>query len=173
MLSHRNVVSNVMQNLQFDKEDPQITAADAKNDHQAWMAALPFFHIYGLTVIMMSSLAKGAYLVILRSFGLEKFVSLADKHKASVAHLGPPIILRLAKDPIVSKYDLSNFVYANSGSAPLSKELQLECEARIRAPITQGYGLSESSPTTHRTLLADKVFGANRQPSVKYGSQVC
>ncbi|KAI8320129.1 acetyl-CoA synthetase-like protein [Martensiomyces pterosporus] len=160
VLSHRNIVSNVLQSIEFDKADKIIKAADKNIAHQAWMCVLPMFHIYGMTVIMLLSIAKGAHLIILRSFNLEKFVSLSEKHKASVAHLSPPVILRLAKDPVVSKYDLSSFVYVNSGSAPLSKELQLEAEARIRADITQGYGLSETSPTTHRSLMATKVFGS-------------
>ncbi len=63
----------------------------------------------------------------------------------------PPIILQLTKDPLVAQYDLSKLRVINSGAAPLGPELQAECQAKLNVIVKQGYGLTETSPTTHVT----------------------
>jgi len=67
----------------------------------------------------------------------------------------PPTILQLAKDPLVSKYDFSTVRMINSGAAPLTKELVNSMYNRLHIPIKQGYGLSETSPTTHMQKWSD------------------
>lgn len=57
--------------------------------------------------------------------------------------------MQLAKNPIVSDYDLSSLKMMNSGAAPLTKDLVESCYERLKVPVKQGYGLSETSPTTH------------------------
>ncbi len=64
-------------------------------------------------------------------------------------YLVPPIVLLLAKDPLVSKYNLSSLRVINCGAAPLGDQVQMECSKRIGVIIKQGYGLTETSPTTH------------------------
>lgn len=65
------------------------------------------------------------------------------------AYVVPPVILLLAKSPVVSKYDLSSVRMMNSGAAPLTKDLVDAVHKRLQIPVKQGYGLSETSPTTH------------------------
>ena len=74
---------------------------------------------------------------------------LARKEHRLIICNDRPIILQLAKNPIVSKYDLSSLKMMNSGAAPLTKDLVESCYERLKVPIKQGYGLSETSPTTH------------------------
>lgn len=82
-------------------------------------------------------------------FDLEKFCSHVQKHSITFAYVVPPIILLLGKSPIVDKYDLSSVRMMNSGAAPLTKDLVEAVYKRLKIPIKQGYGLSETSPTTH------------------------
>lgn len=82
-------------------------------------------------------------------FDLERFCYLIQKHKITFAYVVPPVVLQLGKNPIVSKYDLSTVRMMNSGAAPLTKELVDSVYQRLKIPIKQGYGLSETSPTTH------------------------
>lgn len=82
-------------------------------------------------------------------FDLEKFCSHIEKFRITFAYVVPPIILLLGKSPVVSKYDLSSIRMMNSGAAPLTRELVEAVYARLKIPIKQGYGLSETSPTTH------------------------
>jgi 4-coumarate--CoA ligase len=82
-------------------------------------------------------------------FGLEKFCSHIQEHRITFAYVVPPVVLQLGKSPLVSKYDLSSIRMLNSGAAPLTKELVEALYSRLKIPIKQGYGLSETSPTTH------------------------
>ena len=82
-------------------------------------------------------------------FELEKFCSLIQEHKITFAYVVPPVVLLLGKHPVVDNYDLSSLKMLNSGAAPLTKELVYAVYERLKVPIKQGYGLSETSPTTH------------------------
>ena len=82
-------------------------------------------------------------------FEIEKFCSIIQKHKITFAYVVPPVVLLLGKHSIVDKYDLSSLRMLNSGAAPLTQELVEAVYKRLKVPIKQGYGLSETSPTTH------------------------
>lgn len=82
-------------------------------------------------------------------FEIERFCSVIQENKITFAYVVPPVVLLLAKHPIVDKYDLSSLRMISSGAAPLTKELVDAVYKRIGIPIKQGYGLSETSPTTH------------------------
>jgi acyl-CoA synthetase (AMP-forming)/AMP-acid ligase II len=143
MLSHRNLVANI---LQSTVQQP-VTADDTL------VGVLPLFHIYGLSVVMNAVLRNGATLVTMPRFDLEDYLGLVQEHRATKAHLVPPIVLALAKSPVVERYDLSSLELVNSGAAPLSAELQQAAAERIGCPVVQGYGMTESSPVTHVTPL--------------------
>jgi acyl-CoA synthetase (AMP-forming)/AMP-acid ligase II len=65
--------------------------------------------------------------------------------------VAPPIVVALAKHPIVDNYDLSKLEQVFSGAAPLSAELSLEAGARLGCDIVQGFGMTELSPVSHLT----------------------
>ncbi len=139
MLTHHNIVANICQVNQVETFDESDTL----------IGILPFFHIYGLTVVLSVSLYKGATIVTMPRFDLEQFLQLMQNHAISRAYLAPPIVLALAKHPLVSQYDLSRLKVIISGAAPLSKEVADACAARLGCLVKQGYGLTESSPVTH------------------------
>jgi acyl-CoA synthetase (AMP-forming)/AMP-acid ligase II len=141
MLTHRNLVANI---LQTSAQQP-VTTDDTL------VGVLPLFHIYGLTVVMNAVLRNGATLVTVARFDLEGYLALIQEHRATKAHLVPPIVLALAKSPLVERYDLSSLQLVNSGAAPLSAELAQAAAARVGCPVVQGYGMTESSPVTHVT----------------------
>ena len=88
-------------------------------------------------------------LVVMSKFEIEKFCSIIQKHSITFAYIVPPVVLLLGKHPVVDKYDLSSLRMLNSGAAPLTQELVEAVYRRLKVPIKQGYGLSETSPTTH------------------------
>ncbi|KZF26824.1 acetyl-CoA synthetase-like protein [Xylona heveae TC161] len=148
MLSHRNIVSNTMmitlgewRHLSWD------SCPDGKGDRV--MAFLPFYHIYGLTNLIHQSLYAGFTLVVMPKFNIEDFCSIVQEHRITFIYAVPPVILLLGKHPIVKKYDFRSVRMINSGAAPLSKELVEAAYKNVRVPIKQGYGLTETSPTTH------------------------
>jgi len=82
-------------------------------------------------------------------FDLQDFCKFVQELKITFVYVVPPVILLLGKNPIVDNYDLSTIRMMNSGAAPLTKELVDTVYNRLKIPIKQGYGLSETSPTTH------------------------
>jgi acyl-CoA synthetase (AMP-forming)/AMP-acid ligase II len=143
MLTHRNLVANMVQLKGTDSLCRPIT------DKDTITAVLPFFHIYGLGVIMNYALWKGATLVVFQRFDLEQFLGAIQEHGVTFAHLVPPILLALAKHPLVDNYDLSSLQGIMSGAAPLGGELAQAVEERLGCIVGQGYGLTETSPVTH------------------------
>lgn len=88
-------------------------------------------------------------------FDIEKFCAHVQNYKITFVFVAPPVVLQLGKHPIVDKYDLSSLRMMNSGAAPLTKELVESTSARIKVGIKQGYGLSETSPTSHTQAWED------------------
>jgi 4-coumarate--CoA ligase len=142
MLTHRNLVANIVQVL----EPANISEDDT------FVAVLPFFHIYGMQVLMNTGLAAGATIVTLPRFDLEQFLQAHQDHGVTRSFVAPPIVVALAKHPIVDQYDLSKVDQVFSGAAPLSAELALECGERLDCEVVQGYGMTELSPVTHLTV---------------------
>jgi acyl-CoA synthetase (AMP-forming)/AMP-acid ligase II len=143
MLTHRNVVANLC----------QVREVQTLTEDDTVIGVLPFFHIYGMTVIMNQALRMGASVVTMPRFDLGTFLDLLERHRVTKAHLVPPIILALAKDPSVEGRDLSSLQWINSGAAPLSGELADACAAKLGCKVVQGYGLTETSPVTHAVPL--------------------
>jgi acyl-CoA synthetase (AMP-forming)/AMP-acid ligase II len=141
MLTHRNLIANVAQVL---------SAADISEDEK-FIAVLPFFHIYGMQVLMNTGLRAGVTIITMPRFDLEEFLRLHQEHGITRSFVAPPIVVALAKHPIVDNYDLSALRQVFSGAAPLSAELSLECGARLGCEVVQGYGMTELSPVSHLT----------------------
>jgi len=139
MLTHYNLVANL----------GQVESIEALGPDDNLIAILPFFHIYGMLVLMSLGLYKGTKLVSMPRFDLEQFLQLMQDHKISRAYLVPPIVLAMAKHPLVDQYDLSNLKVILSGAAPLSAELSKACKERLGVIVKQGYGMTEMSPVTH------------------------
>lgn len=141
MLTHGNLVANVLQAL----------ACSGMAEDDVVDAVLPFFHIYGMQIMMNSGLAAGATVVILPRFDLAQFLKMHQDYHVTRSFLAPPIVLALAKHPMVSDYDLSSLQHIMSAAAPLSAELAQEAQARLGIEVVQGYGMTELSPVSHLT----------------------
>jgi 4-coumarate--CoA ligase len=161
MLTHRNIVANVLQITAAEgpmswKSRPGLPNGDSV------LAFLPFFHIYGLTVVLHQSLYRGITAVVMPKFDIESWCRIVQEHKITFAYVVPPVVLQLSKHPCVDRYKLSSLRMMNSGAAPLTRELVDAVFTRIKVPIKQGYGLSETSPTTHTQPWEDweKTIGS-------------
>ncbi|XP_061359437.1 probable CoA ligase CCL7 [Gastrolobium bilobum] len=113
-------------------------------DH-VFLCVLPMFHVFALAIILYAQLRRGCTVVSLRRFELEAFLKAIEKHKVTSLWVVPPIVLALAKQSVVSNYDLSSLKRISSGAAPLRKELMEECARRFpHAIVYQGYGMTET-----------------------------
>lgn len=139
MLSHRNLVANVQQsriNINLAPEDRVL-------------AVLPFFHIYGMTVLLNLALRQRASLVTMPKFDLVEFLTNIQRYGCTYLYIAPPIAVALAKHPIVDEFDISSVHTVFSGAAPLDGETAELAGKRIHARMMQGYGMSELSPVSH------------------------
>ncbi|HJZ47856.1 MAG TPA: AMP-binding protein, partial [Roseiflexaceae bacterium] len=131
------------------------------------IAVLPFFHIYGMTILMNLALCEGTTVVTMPRFDIEQFLQIMQDYRVTFAYLVPPIVLALAKHPSVDKYDLSKLRALNSGAAPLGEDLAHACAARLGCLIKQGYGLTETSPVTHTNpLIREQIKIASVGPCI-------
>ena len=139
MLSHTNLVANLMQSQASLQVRPG----------EVVIGCLPFFHIYGMIVVMNLGLRNGATIVTMPRFDLEQFLDLIENHKVTRGYVVPPIALALAKHPAIDGRDLSSMTTIMCGAAPLGAELSQAVTDRLGANVTQGYGMTETSPVTH------------------------
>jgi acyl-CoA synthetase (AMP-forming)/AMP-acid ligase II len=139
MLTHHNLVSNLC----------QTHSVEQLSDQEVLIGILPFYHIYGMVVIMSGALRAGSTIVTMPRFDLEQFLELLQEHAVTMAYLVPPIVLTLAKHPLVDNYDISALQNILSGAAPLPAPVAKACIERHGLMLRQGYGLTETSPVTH------------------------
>ncbi|RMZ78157.1 hypothetical protein DV738_g4058, partial [Chaetothyriales sp. CBS 135597] len=166
-LTHYNMTSNVLQArateggyLTWDgsKSCPGIPDAPRPQGDKV-LAVLPFFHIYGLNSLVLMPSYTGVHTLVMARFELEKFCRLIQDHKVTSLFVVPPMVLLLAKHPVVSKYDFSSLRVSNSGAAPLTRELVDAVFKRIGVRVKQGYGLSETSPVIFQQRWEDWYAG--------------
>ncbi|MBF0660624.1 MULTISPECIES: 4-coumarate--CoA ligase family protein [unclassified Rhodococcus (in: high G+C Gram-positive bacteria)] len=145
MLTHRNLVANVC----------QINPRMGIGPQDRVLAVLPFFHIYGMTVLLNAALSNRAALVTMPKFDLVEFLGLIADRKCTYVFIAPPVAVALAKHPLVDQYDLSSIHTVFSGAAPLDKALGGAVAARLGCNVRQGYGMSEMSPVSHAIPFSD------------------
>ncbi len=152
MLTHYNLVSNLVQAKAI---------MEYEEENEVALAVLPFFHIYGMQVLMNSLLAEGVTVVTMPRFDMAQALGLIQEHKVTQFFAVPPIVLGLAKAPIVDEFDLSSVRKIFCGAAPLGGELAEEAATRIGCAVVQGYGMTELSPISHATKGTDFKPGSN------------
>jgi acyl-CoA synthetase (AMP-forming)/AMP-acid ligase II len=138
MLTHRNLVANLVQIDAVERSGPS-----------AVVGVLPFFHIYGMEVILNFGLMRGTTIVTLPRFELEPFLKVLQDWPITLAHIVPPIAVALAKHPAVDQYNLRHVETMFCGAAPLGAGLADAIRQRLNIEIKQGYGMTEASPVTH------------------------
>lgn len=141
MLTHRNLIANIQ----------QVLGPSQLQEDELLVAVLPFFHIYGMQVLMNMGLAAGATVITLPRFDLEQFLRVHQQYRVTRSYVAPPIVVLLAKHPLVDQFDLSALRNVLSGAAPLSAELAQAASARLDCEVVQGYGMTELSPVSHYT----------------------
>ncbi|MCO5608131.1 hypothetical protein L7F22_062337 [Adiantum nelumboides] len=160
MLTHRSLITSIAQQVDGDNPNIHMKADDVV------LCVLPMFHIYSLNTVLLCSLRVGASIVVMTKFEIVALLEVVQNFKVTIAPLVPPIVLALAKNPVVEKYDLSSIRMLMSGAAPLGKDLEASFHSRVpQAVIGQGYGMTEAGPVLAMCL----AFAKNPFP-VKFGA---
>ncbi|KAF2195282.1 CoA ligase-like protein [Zopfia rhizophila CBS 207.26] len=134
MISHQNVIAQCLQ-IQ------QITPVTQKKI----MAVLPLFHITGLVHQMHLPILLNAEVIMLPQFTMEGMLNAIVEYNLGELLMVPPILIRMVRDPMVDKYDLSHVTRFSSGAAPLSEEIIQQLQKKFPGTgFKQGYGMTES-----------------------------
>lgn len=148
MLTHYNVIVNTVQT--------SLWAYKSIPGKERYLAALPFFHVFGLTVLMNQAIMLGGCLILVPKFEVNQILSLIHKLRPTVFPGAPTMYIALINHPQVSKYNLSSIRMCISGAAPLPLEVQERFEAMTGGRLIEGYGLTEASPVTHANNIWKK-----------------
>ena len=155
MLSHFNLVANTL----------QLSAwfVRAERGRETVMAAIPFFHVYGMTVCMIFGVYAGATLVLVpRPRPIEGVMRLIQKTGATIFPGVPTLYTAINNHPDVAKYDLGSVKLCLSGSAPLPVEVAETFERLTGGRLVEGYGMTELSPVA----TANPLFGKRKVGSI-------
>lgn len=155
MLTHLNLVANVMQVLEV------MSPVVEDRTKEAFLTVLPLFHVYGMSAAMNVAVALGCAQVLLPRFDVKEVLDAVQKYRVSFLPGAPTMYVGLINYPDVDKYDLSSIKACLSGSAPLPVQVQREFERLTGGWLGEGYGLSETAPVTHCTpVIGKRVYGS-------------
>ncbi|KAL6972245.1 4-coumarate--CoA ligase 3 [Sarracenia purpurea var. burkii] len=129
ILTHRSLITSVAQ--QVDGENPNLHL----KSEDVVLCVLPLFHIYSLNSVLLCSLRAGAGVLLMHKFEIGALLELIQRYRVSVAAVVPPLVLALAKNPMVVGFDLSSIRMVLSGAAPLGKELEEALRSRVPQAI--------------------------------------
>jgi len=140
MLSHRALVANVLQTHAWH---------GAGNRVESGLAIMPFFHVYGLTVVMNYAVLGGGAMILIPRFDLHHILASIQKHRPVLFAGAPRIYVAVSNAPDLARWDLRSIEAFISGSAPLPVEVQQRFEKLTGGRVVEGYGLTEAGPVTH------------------------
>ncbi len=151
MLSHRALVANTLQCRAWH--------VNTKDGEGVGMAVMPFFHVYGLTVVMGQAIQAASAMLLEPQFELERVLKDIQKYKPRTFPGAPRIYNAIINSPLATKYDLKSIEACISGSAPLLTETHKKFTDLTGAKLVEGYGLTEAAPVTH----CNPLYGQGKQ----------
>ncbi|KAK2425768.1 4-coumarate--CoA ligase [Trifolium repens] len=147
ILTHKSLTTSVAQQVDGENPNLYLTTEDVL------LCVLPLFHIFALSTVLLCALRAGSAVLLIQKYEIGTLLGLIQKHKVTVAMVVPPLVLALAKNPIVAEFDLSSIRLVLSGAAPLGEELEEMLRNRIpQAVLGQGYGMTEAGPVLSMSL---------------------
>ncbi|MGQ9614223.1 long-chain-fatty-acid--CoA ligase [Chloroflexus sp.] len=155
MLTHRNLIANTVQIAAW------LTRGEPGGEKM--MAAIPFFHVYGMTVAMLYSIHLGAEIVVVPSpRPIDNVMNIIQRERCTLFPGVPAMYIGIVNHPKVNEYNLRSVKACISGSAPLPMEVQEKFGQLTGGRLVEGFGMTEASPVTH----CNPVFGERRAGSI-------
>jgi len=152
LLTHRNMLACQMQTRVFWP-----ILEDGK---EVIPAFLPFYHIYGQVVVMVSGLIQGATLLLFTTPDLEEILSAMERYRATVFFSVPTAYQFLKDYDKTSRVNWKRLKIITSGADTLHESTVAEWERRTGARILEGYGLTECSAVSHANPMGKPKLGS-------------
>src|SRR3954451_8138818 len=140
-LSHRNLVANAYQ--------MRLWMPEATSGRETTLAVLPLFHVYGLTLCLLTTVLLAGHLVLLPRFDVQLLLAAGERERPTLMPGVPPIYQAMVDALRVRRRDLSSIRVCVSGAMRLPVEVQDRFEHLSQARLVEGYGTTEASPATH------------------------
>jgi long-chain acyl-CoA synthetase len=154
MLTHFNLVANTSQAIAWFYQ--------SEKGQEKILAVLPFFHVYGMTVIMNFAIAIGASMTLQPRFDPGEVLKAINRTNPTIFPGAPTMYIALLQHPDLNKYKISSIKACLSGAAPLPLEVQQQFESLTGGRLVEGYGLTEASPVTH----ANPIWGKRKNGTI-------
>ncbi|MFL5734666.1 MAG: long-chain-fatty-acid--CoA ligase [Chloroflexia bacterium] len=155
MLTHRNLVANTNQMKSW------VWDATPEN-REVFLGVIPFFHSYGLTVVMNFAIAVAGAIVLVPRFVMKDVLRAIARFRPTIFPAVPTMYNAIAHHPLSAGYNLRSIRVCISGAAPLPMEVAHAFESVTGARLVEGYGLTETSPVTH----CNPIYGERREGSI-------
>lgn len=150
MLTHKNLIANTIQSGNWCHQ--------AQDGQERYLAALPCFHVFGLTCVLNQAIYRAGLMILVPKFEVNMILNLIRKKKPTLFPGAPTMYIALINHPRIKEYDLSSINACISGSAALPVEVQDTFEEMTKGRLIEGYGLTEASPVTH----ANPIWGRRK-----------
>jgi long-chain acyl-CoA synthetase len=154
MLTHGNLTANARQ--------VSIWYNSPNKGNERFLAALPFFHVFAMTVVLLVGMEYGAEIIMMPRFDLKDCLKNIHKKRPTLFPAVPTIYTAINNAPDVKNYDLTSIKLCISGGAPLPVEVKKAFEEKTGCVVVEGYGLSETSPVA----CTNPTQGLNKPGSV-------
>lgn len=158
MLTHSNLLANVMQSYEYFQDA-------FKEEGNRVLSVIPMFHVYGMSSCMNLTIYRGATMILLSRFDPDEVLETIRTVRPTSFPGVPTMYIALLNHPDLREHDLDSIDVCNSGSAPMPGEIMRSFENKTGAELLEGYGLSETSPSTH----CNPYFGPRKAGSVGIG----
>ncbi len=155
MLTHRNIVSNIIQLSHW------FTSLEYGKDKM--LGAVPFFHVYGMTVSMGMGIYTGSEVIVVPDpRSIEHVMDVIHREKCTIFPGVPAMYIGIINHPKVARYNLKSIKACLSGAAPLPMKVQEKFSEITGGRLVEGYGLTEAAPATH----ANPIYGMSKAGSI-------
>jgi len=143
ILTHRNMVALQSQILAF--------WPIFEEGKEVGIAFLPFFHIYGQVVVMLSGLVQGSTLVLFTTPDLDEIISAMERYQASAFYGVPTLFEYLKEYEKTDRVDWKRLKLIACGADTLHESTIQGWERRTGVKILEGYGMTETTAVSHST----------------------
>lgn len=154
MLSHANLYANAQQARHW--------LVGVEYGRERMMGALPFFHVFAMSVVMNLALLIGGEILMHPRFNLEAVLKDIHKKRPTLVPGVPTMFAAINQSPLLPKLDLTSIKFCISGGAPLPVEVKERFETLSMCKLVEGYGLTETSPVA----VCNPLYGLNKAASI-------